>query len=286
MGARRLVHPVRIFIQEQLHAIPARQTVTARPCLAARRRPARRLRAAGGLPLSAGRWAAGVVRGLLYATAICGSGCGRQAAPAGASATGTQPARPASGVPATSGVPTTSVAPTTTDIATASVAPNCLPSHDGYLRLRMRGASNMDIDWHDADMQCEGGPRPGQQGLRLTFLGPGQHGERNLRFVFGIAASPGARSAHNVPTNVTVIFEGEHKLFSTAGDGKCTIDEFSEERLPGTPDAHLRRLSARGFCTAPATAVAGRSGLLLSRFDFAGLLLDEDDADESIPARP
>jgi hypothetical protein len=150
----------------------------------------------------------------------------------------------------------------------------------------MRGASNMDIDWHDADMQCDGGPRPGQRGLRVTFLGPAQRGEKNLRFVFGIAAAPGVRAAHNVPTNVTVIFEGESKLYSTAGDGKCTIDAFSEQRLPGKVDAHLRRLTARGFCTAPATAVAGQSGLLLSRFDFAGPLLDADDTDEPVPAKP
>ncbi len=246
--------------------------------------------------------AACILRSLLYALAVCIGACGRQGAPH-ESASGGQDGRPTNAAPMQNAVPaagtvtttdaaptsdvasTTSVAPTA-GIAPAAVAPGCLPSHDGYLLLRMRGASNMDIDWHDADMQCDGGPRPGQQGLRVTFLGPGRRGERNLRFVFGIAATAGARSAHNVPTNVTVIFEGEHKLYSTAGDGKCTIDEFSEARLPGTPDPHLRRLSARGFCTAPATAVAGHNGVLLSRFDFAGLVLDEDDADESVPARP
>jgi len=225
------------------------------------------------------------VRGLLYVTAVCGGACGRQGAPHSAGATGAQEARPAGVAPAMGIAPATGIAPTT-DTAAAAEASSCLPSHDGYLRLRMRGASNMDIDWRDADMRCDGGPRPGEQGLRVTFLGPGRHGQHNLRFVFGFAAAPGARTAHNVPTNVTVIFEGEHKLYSTAGDGKCTIDEFSETRLPGTVEPHLHRLTARGFCTAPATAVGGRNGLLLSRFDFAGLVLDEDDADESGPARP
>jgi len=89
---------------------------------------------------------------------------------------------------------------------------------------------------------------PGQQGVRLTFAGPAQGRAHNLRFVFGIAAAPGARSAHNVPANVTVIFEGERKLFSTAGDGKCTIDEFTEQSLPapltGTCSASRRVASA------------------------------------------
>jgi hypothetical protein len=247
--------------------------------------------------MSAGRRPSVVLRSVLCAIAVCSSACARQDAPHSTGATGAHDDRPASAAPVANAAPTTGAAPATdaaptaADASTAAVtpatmAPNCLPSHDGYLRLRMRGASNMDIDWHDADMQCDGGPRPGQQGLRVTFLGPAQRGGHNLRFVFGIAAAPGARSAHNVPANVTVIFEGEHKLYSTAGDGKCTIDEFTEEALPGNVDRHLRRLSARGFCTAPARAVAGRSGLLLSRFDFAGLVLDEDDADESVRAKP
>lgn len=150
----------------------------------------------------------------------------------------------------------------------------------------MRGDSNLDIDWHDAQMQCDGGPRPGQQGVRLTFAGPAQGGAHSLRFVFGIAAAPGAHAAHNVPANVTVIFEGEQKLYSTAGDDKCTIDEFSEQPVAAQGKAHVRRLTARGFCTAPATAIAGRSGLLLSRFDFAGPVLDEDTSDEPQPAKP
>jgi hypothetical protein len=172
--------------------------------------------------------------------------------------------------------------------------PGCLASHDGYLRLRMRGASNMDIDWHDADMQCDGGPRPGQQGLRLTFAGPAPGaargsaiaGAHTLRFVFGIATAPGVRSAHNVPTNVTVIFEGRHKLFSTAGDGKCTIDEFSDQPLASQYHSRLHRISARGFCIAPATALAGSSAVLLSRFDFAGAIPDEDPSYEPPAASP
>jgi hypothetical protein len=216
------------------------------------------------------------MRSLLYAIAACSAACGRQGAPPSANAAAALDAAPPTGV-----------APAA--ITPAVDASNCLPTHDGYLRLRMRGDSNLDIDWRDADMQCDGGPRPGQQGVRLTFAGPAQGGAHNLRFVFGIAATPGARSARNVPANVTVIFEGERRLFSTAGDGKCTIDEFSEQSLPAQADPHLHRLTARGFCIAPATALAGKAGkagLLLSRFDFAGPVLEEDAADDSPPARP
>jgi len=219
-------------------------------------------------------------RALLYAIAVCCAACGRQAASPDTHAPSSSSAAAVSTGPASN---TLSAAQAS---AAATNASSCLPSHDGYLRLRMRGASNMDIDWRDADMQCDGGPRPGQQGLRVTFAGPAHGGAHNLRFVFGIAAAPGARSAHNVPTNVTVIFEGERKLFSTAGDGKCAIDEFSEQPLSSPEHSRLRRVSARGFCVAPASALAGNSRVLLSRFDFAGAILDEDSADEPPAARP
>jgi len=224
--------------------------------------------------------------------ALCCVACGRQhASSSTAAATG---ATPGTAVATSTGAAPAAIAPATP----AALGFNCLPTQDGYLRLRMRGDANLDIDWHDADMHCEGGPRPGQHGLRLTFAGPAPgpgSGYANvaahkLRFVFGIAASPGVREQHNVPTNVTVIFEGEHKLFSTAGDGKCTIDEFSEQPLPAQAvphaEAHLRRLAARGFCTAPATALAGGAHLLLSRFDFAGPVTDEDATDAPPPVTP
>jgi hypothetical protein len=215
------------------------------------------------------------IGGLLCALALCGIACSRQAPSAAATAAGA--ANLGAAARASEGG--------------VVAAANCLPGHDGYLRLRMRGASNLDIDWHDADMHCEGGPRPNQKGLRLTFAGPEPGGAHTLRFVFGIAAAPGVRSAHNVPANVTVIFEGERKLFSTAGDGKCTVDEFSERPLPpnGVPAqqaARLQQLTARGFCVEPAVALGGRAGLLLSRFDFSGPVLEEDAADDPPSIRP
>ena len=223
------------------------------------------------------------MRSLLYAIAACSAACGRQGVPPSATAAVTPDAARTTGV---APAPITPAAITPAAIAPAGDASNCLPTHDGYLRLRMRGDSNLDIDWRDADMQCDGGARPGQQGVRLTFAGPAKGGAHNLRFVFGIAAAPGTRSAHNVPANVTVIFEGEHKLFSTAGDGKCTIDQLTEQPLPAQADRHLHRVTARGFCVAPATALASKARLLLSRFDFAGPVMEEDAADDLPPVRP
>jgi len=37
-------------------------------------------------------------------------------------------------------------------------------------------------------------------------------------------------------------------------------------------------VAGRGFCVAPATALNGGEGLLLSRFDFVGVLTEDDGA--------
>jgi hypothetical protein len=218
--------------------------------------------------------ALGLLRGLLYAAAICGAACGRQSSPPGANANvvTSTPAAPAS----------TGIAPAAASItapesppAAAPTAGGCLPSHDGYLRLRMRGDSSMDIDWHDADMQCDGGTRPDQKGMRLTFAGAAPDTQTRLRFVFGIASRTGLRRSRGVPANVTVIFEGGGRLFSTRGDDKCTIDELAQAHIVGASGPHRLRVSGRGFCIGPAAAADGGEGVLLSRFDFAGILVDD-----------
>jgi hypothetical protein len=164
--------------------------------------------------------------------------------------------------------------PRTSPQAAAGSAAGCLPSGDGYLRVRMRGTTDLDINWRDADMQCAGGLRPQQHGLSLTFAGPVDGGR--VRFVFGLDASADAHVTHNVPTNVTVIFEGRNRWYSTHGDDRCTVDELDEQPLTGAHGAttRLRRVRARGFCVEPAQAIGAAPDpadqLLLSRFDFAG----------------
>jgi hypothetical protein len=162
--------------------------------------------------------------------------------------------------------------------ASASARANCLPSQDGFLQARIRGANgagNVDIDWRDTDMQCDGGLRPDERGFRLTFVGRLSRDGQHIRLVFGIASSADETSARNVPTNVTIILEDEQKLYSTASEGKCTIDDLSLQPQGASRDG-WRRVVARGFCTVPVSAMRGEDALLVDRFDFAGGLRDED----------
>jgi hypothetical protein len=198
---------------------------------------------------------------LLCGLALALAGCGREAA----------------GQPSATPAPAAAAAP--------AAATGCLPSHDGYLRARLRGAQNLDIDWHDRELQCDGGPRPDQRGVRLTFAGPALPGGQHVRFVFGIAGALQTGSARDLPVNVTVIFEGESKIYSTRGEDKCTVDELSETPVQSSPAGQRLRISGRGFCVAPAAAADGGAGILLSRFDFAGSVLYESDAPDSAAYR-
>jgi len=160
----------------------------------------------------------------------------------------------------------------------------CLPGGNGYLRARIRGALNLDIDWHDAEIECEGGPRPDGSGLRVSFAGPRHADGRRLRLVFGVGAVHEGRAGRALPTNLTVIFEGEERVFATRGEDHCTVDELRQERL-GALGGSLRswRIVARGFCTSPASTLNSDARILVSRFDFAGSAVFADEPRERPP---
>ncbi len=150
-------------------------------------------------------------------------------------------------------------------------ATGCLDTGNGYLRARIRGALNLDINWTNAELECDGSVRPDGSGIRLSFAGPQRPDGRRVRMVFGVAAATEGAAAHALPTNLTVIFEGEDRVFATLGDERCTVDDLRQERF-GAPGGSSRtyRVVARGFCIEPATAVGHDERIVVSRFDFAG----------------
>ena len=147
----------------------------------------------------------------------------------------------------------------------------CLRSGQAYLRAHVRGALRLDVDLHGPGLACEGGPRLDGSGIRMGFEGRVGPGNRRMRMVFGIDGAKEGRPGRELPTNLTVIFEGEKLLFATQGDGNCTVDRLTQKRIvtDGHPtDAY--RIVAHGFCIAPANDLGGHRRILVSTFDFAG----------------
>ena len=151
----------------------------------------------------------------------------------------------------------------------------CVAGGGGFLHAQLRGALVADLDWKNGDMQCAGGPRPDGKGLRVTFAGqlPSTGGTpaRRLRFIFGIDPHDVASgAAEALPTNLTVIVEGEGQIYATRGDSNCAVEHLEQNALPGT-DGRKLRVSARGYCLGPATNVAGDARVLLPTFEFTGV---------------
>jgi hypothetical protein len=141
----------------------------------------------------------------------------------------------------------------------------CRPAPSGYLRARLQGAIEAELDWSSpATPQCIGGPRPFGDGLRLLFKGPS--GPDVLLVIVGVGIGEAVPTARNVPASVTVVREGAGEFFATQGDDKCAVDEFKQEPVEGQPGRY--RFTGRGYCTQPARAVGADGGaVLVSRFD-------------------
>jgi hypothetical protein len=166
----------------------------------------------------------------------------------------------------------------TTSAAPPAVASGCFAAGDGYLRARMRGALTLDLDWKNAQMHCEGGPRPSGNGVRVSIAGPERGDGRRIRLVFGVGGVAEGRDGEALRTNVTILFEGEKRVFATQGDDKCTVDKLTQQRVEtlGAGRA-IYRVEARGFCLGPATSLSRGERLFLTSFDFAGRVEFGDD---------
>jgi len=162
--------------------------------------------------------------------------------------------------------------------APAPAEAGCFSAGGGYLRARLRGALDLDLDWKNAEMQCEGGPRPSGNGVRVSIGGPARGEGRRIRLVFGIAGVSEGRGGEALRTNVTLLFEGEQRIFATQGDDKCTVDSLTQERVERLgPDRAVYRVVARGFCLGPATSLSREERLVVTSFDFAGRVEFGDD---------
>lgn len=163
------------------------------------------------------------------------------------------------------------------DTANGTTAPGsptevfCAPAPEGFLRARLQGSIDAEIDWSaPAVAQCLGGPRPGGDGVRLVFKGAVD--DAPLLIVIGVANLLPGTSARNVAANVTLVREGAGSFYSTQGDDKCALDEVRQEPVDGRNGRY--RVSARGYCTQPARALgtSDAGSVLVTRFDVSALV--------------
>ncbi len=168
----------------------------------------------------------------------------------------------------------------------------CLSSGDGYLRARLSGSIQAELDWRNKALSCAGSVRP-DGGLRLRFSQLPKTTAHSLVLLFGIngireGESLADRSDKVLAVNVTIMREGQGKFYSTQGD-KCIVDRLRQSIVPGMPTKkHSYRIEARGFCNQPARELNGDGAVLITRFDFAGRvdLTPEDEVPTTTEVNP
>lgn len=156
-------------------------------------------------------------------------------------------------------------------------AARCLPDRDGFLSMRLRGSIEAEVRWREPELDCAGMSRPGGRGLRVRFAGTLTNGGE-LAVVFAAPQLGMGMSGRGVPVNVTLLDGAGERIYGTQGDSRCTLDEIEQRAIDDASfPARSYRVSARGFCVAPARAVDGEGSVLLTRFDFAGLVTFRED---------
>ena len=159
----------------------------------------------------------------------------------------------------------------------------CLPDEDGFITMRLRGSIEQDVHWTEPALECTGMSRPDGKGLRVRFAGAIAGGE--LAVAFAAPELAVGRSARSVPVNVTLLDGSGERIYGTQGDGRCEFDVVQQQPIDGgSLPGRSFRISARGFCVAPARALDGEGSVLLTRFDFAGRVTTEEENDVAPPA--
>ena len=165
------------------------------------------------------------------------------------------------------------------DVPEPAPSPSLLPASPatargceggGFLRTRIYGAFETEIDWRSEDLDCEGMPRPDGEGARLRFAGTLSDGAQELAFIIAMPDFAPGKPARELATNLTPIAEGSGRFFSTPGLDSCWTDVDTRESGDESPNRFV--VDGRLYCIAPIPEVNGSSSVSLEEVNFSGHL--------------
>lgn len=136
----------------------------------------------------------------------------------------------------------------------------------GRLETELFGALRGPIEWSGGALACEGMPRPAQRGARLRFSGTA--GDIELAFLISVPGLEPGRVAAELPSNVTLIEEGDGRFFSTSDIDSCWAD--LEHNEPVDDGARRYRVAGTLYCIAPLAEVNGDASVTIEEAAFSG----------------
>jgi hypothetical protein len=155
----------------------------------------------------------------------------------------------------------------TTVLPEATPAASC--GGDGYLSTELFGALASKIEWHSNGLECEGMPRPDNDGVRLRFAGTVQS-EQKIAFIIALPGLQRGETGKEYQSKVTLIEEGAGRFFSTGERDICWTD-IAEMQQQANSDSRFS-ISGTLYCVAPLIEINGDSDITISDLSFRGML--------------
>ncbi|MBT8441839.1 MAG: hypothetical protein KJO76_05580 [Gammaproteobacteria bacterium] len=143
----------------------------------------------------------------------------------------------------------------------------CRAVDDGFLSGRLYGAIDRTVEWRGTDMKCEGGARPGDDGLRLVFAAPGNVKADRLVFVIGISGSIDDLAESERAANVTIIDEKTGRFFSSGRQDRCWTTVTSVD-----DDGRRYTIGGEVYCSGSLPSLNDGSSVSLSDLRYSGRL--------------
>lgn len=156
----------------------------------------------------------------------------------------------------------------TAQSAVGDSADLCRSVDEGFLSGHLYGAVDRAIEWRGTDMKCEGGARPGDEGLRLVFAAPADVDADRLVFVIGITGTIDDLSDSELGANVTIIDETTGRFFSSGRQERCWTTVAS---VAG--DGETYAIDGAVYCSGSLPSLSDASSVSLSEFRYSGRLM-------------
>ena len=164
---------------------------------------------------------------------------------------------------------------------TANSTPSFLPASgpaaadcgdNGALKTTLYGALAGEVEWHPADMRCEGMPRPNGAGARLRFAGDVGANAMQLAFIIALPDLERGIGGAGFTSNVTVIDEGSSRFFSTPDLESCWTDVEAHVALDDDNSGDRFVIDGTLYCISPLPEINGDASISIPELRFSGQL--------------
>jgi hypothetical protein len=159
----------------------------------------------------------------------------------------------------------------TTGFANRSVEP-CVMDQDGYLRGKLFGQIQAELDWHGGNMRCDGMYRPEGAGIRFVFDEHLDEDIPGLVIVVGIADAVPGTTLKDAPANITIIDQSRGLFFSTQEEPRCWTTFTNQLLLTGTTQ-EMWRIDGQLYCASALPALSGNGAVTLGEIEFSGVFI-------------